>query len=70
MGDENISETFLNRYKSLNNSVSYDKYDMDNLLLKLNELIKCTNAINMLNYSTYDYILNPLQKLNLLKMMT
>ena len=46
---KNISEAFVYYYKSFYYSVSYDKHDVDHLLLKLNELIEFSNAINMLN---------------------
>ena len=41
LGNENISDVFVDKYKSLYNSVSYDNHDMNNLLLKLNDIIEC-----------------------------
>jgi hypothetical protein len=63
MGNENISEVFVDKYKTLYNSVSYDKQDMDHLLLKLNKAIECSNEINILSYITNDDILNALPQI-------
>jgi len=48
---------------SLYNPVSDDKHDMDHLFFKLNKLIECSNAINMLNYITCDDTLNDIQQI-------
>jgi len=58
MGDEIITKVFKDKYTTLYNYVSYEKHDMDHFLLKLNEAIECGNETDMLNYSTFDDILN------------
>ena len=39
MGDEPISDVFIDKYKNLYNSVSFDSNDMDSLLTKVDKLI-------------------------------
>ena len=60
LGNENISDVFVDKYRSLYNSVSYDNHDMNNLLLKFNDIIECTYEGNMSNHITFDYVVNSL----------
>ena len=63
LGNENISDVFVDKYKSLYNSVSYDNHDMNNLLLKLNDIIECTYEGNMSNHITFDDVVNSLPQI-------